>query len=72
MAEQKKKKKKNKADKKQATKIILPTDGETDEEEKLDEVNNDYTSRFILQNTKDVLLIYNALKNYKPAADEQA
>ena len=74
MAEQKKKKQKNKADKKNTTKIILSTDEETAEAEDLDEEdmdNEDEDADGIYLEKEDVLLIYKALKNYKPGNDEE-
>jgi hypothetical protein len=68
MAKQKKKKTK-KANKKNAIKIILSTDEETDEEDTDDEDEDEGSMYF---EKEDVLLIYNALKNYKPTEDEQA
>jgi len=68
MSKQKKKKKK-KADKQKATKVILSTDEETDEED-IDEEDEDASGMYFEK--EDVLLIYNALKNYRPAMDEQA
>jgi hypothetical protein len=62
MARQKKKKKK--AKKENAIKVILSTDEETDEAE--DDESGMYFEK------EDVLLIYNALKNYKPTGDEEA
>src|SRR5215218_5287604 len=64
-----KKKKKKKAKKKNAIKVILSTDEETDaEEEDIDE-DDDYDSGMYLEK-EDVLLIYNALKEYKPVGEE--
>ena len=68
MAEQKKKKLKKKADKKQATKIILSTDEEIDEAEDLDE---DEDGGGIYLEKEDVLLIYKALKHYKPTGEDE-
>jgi hypothetical protein len=68
MAEQKKKKLKKRADKKQATKIILSTDEETDEAEDLDE-EDDEAGMYLEKD--DMLLIYKALKNYKPVNDDE-
>ena len=64
MAEKKKKKLKNKADKKQATKVILMTDENTNDEEEDDESGMYFEK-------EDVLLIYHALKNYKPTEKEE-
>jgi hypothetical protein len=63
MAEQKKKKLKIKADKKNATKVILSTDEETNDEE--DEAGGIYLEK------EDVLVLYNALKHYKPTGDDE-
>jgi hypothetical protein len=68
MAEQKKKKLKKKADKKQATKIILSTDEETNDED-MNEQDDDADG--ICLEKEDVLLLYKALKNYKPGNDEE-
>jgi len=67
MAEQKKKKKKKIADKKNATKITLSTDEETDEAD-IDE--EDEEGGMYLEK-EDVLVIYKALKNYKPGTDDE-
>jgi hypothetical protein len=69
MAEQKKKKKQIKAHKMQATKLILSTDEETNDEEDRDEDEED-TGGIYLEK-EDVLLIYKALKHYKPGNDEE-
>ena len=66
MAEQKKQKLKNKADKKNAIKVILSTDEETDDEEDLDEDGGG-----IYLEKEDVLVIYKALKNYKPGGEDK-
>ena len=55
------KKQKNKADKKNTMKVILSTDEETEED--LDEEDEEGG---IHLEKEDVLLIYNALKHYKP------
>jgi hypothetical protein len=68
MAEQKKKRKKKKADKKQATKVILSTDEETDEAEDLDE-EDDEGGMYLEKD--DMLVLYKALKNYKPVTDDE-
>ena len=68
MAEQKKEKLKNKADKKNATKVILMTDEKTDEE---DMDNEDEDAGGIYLEKEDVLVIYNALKNYKPGNEDE-
>ena len=65
MAEQKKKKLKRIADKKNATKIILSTDKEIEEELDEDEEGGIYLEK------EDVLLIYNALKTYKPTGTDE-
>jgi len=57
------KKKKKKAKKENAIKVILSTDEETAEEE--DDESGMYFEK------EDVLLIYNALKNYKPVNDDE-
>ena len=61
----KQKKQKKKAKKKNATKVILSTDEETDEDEEEDAESGMYLEK------DDMLLIYKALKNYKPAGDEE-
>ena len=66
MSKQKKKKKK-KATKQNAIKVILSTDEETDEAEDLDE---EAESGMYLEK-EDVLVIYNALKNYKPGNEDE-
>jgi len=68
MAEQKKKKGKKRADKQDAIKVILSTDEETDDEEDLDEED---AGGGIYLEKEDVLVIYNALKNYKPTGDDE-
>jgi hypothetical protein len=68
MAEQKKNKRQIKADKKNTTKVILSTDEETEDEEDLDE---DEDAGGIYLEKDDVLLIYNALKHYKPGNDDE-
>jgi len=65
----KKKKKKKKADKQNAIKIILSTDKESDEEN-MDEEDEEGEGGIYLEKD-DVLLIYNALKNYKPGTDDE-
>ena len=69
MAEQKKKKLKKKANKKNTTKIILSTDEERDEEEDLDEDEEDAGGIYL--GKEDVLVLYKALKHYKPGTDEE-
>ena len=64
MAERKKKQLKKKADKKNATKLILMTDENTDNEEEDDESG-------IYLEKKDIKIIYNALKEYKPTQKEK-
>ena len=74
MAEQKKKRLKNKADKKNTTKIILSTDEETAEAEDLDEDdmdNEDEDAGGIYLEKEDVLLLYQALKHYKPGTEDE-
>ena len=68
MKEQKKKKKQKKTDKKNATKIILSTDEDTAEED-LDEDEDDAGGIYLEK--EDILLIYRALKNYKPESNEE-
>jgi hypothetical protein len=67
MAEQKKKKLKNKADKKNTVKIIPMTDEVTDEEDmdEEDEAGGMYLEK------DDMLVIYKALKNYKPVNEDE-
>jgi hypothetical protein len=55
---------KKKAKKENAIKVILSTDEETDEEED-DEEGGIYLEK------EDVLVIYKALKNYKPVNDDE-
>jgi hypothetical protein len=70
MAEQKKKQKKKKADKKNATKVILSTDEETAaDEEDIDDEEDDQSGMYLEK--EDMLLIYNALKNYKPGTEDE-
>jgi hypothetical protein len=64
------KKKKKKAKKKNAIKVILMNNVETAEEEDLDEDDEEESGMYFEK--EDVLLIYNALKNYKPTGDEKA
>jgi hypothetical protein len=75
MAERKKKKKKKKADKKRATKVILSTDEEIKEAQDLDEEDIDEEDEEgeggIYLEKEDVLVIYKALKNYKPVNDDE-
>jgi hypothetical protein len=61
----KKKNKKKKAKKQNATKVIVSTDEETDEDEEEDAESGMYLEK------DDMLLIYKALKNYKPAGDDE-
>ena len=61
-------KKKKKAKKKNTTKVILSTDEETNDEEDLDEEEDE--SGMYLEK-EDVLVIYKALKNYKPVNDDE-
>ena len=65
MAKKKKKNKKKKAKKQNATKVILSTDEETDEDEEEDAESGMYLEK------DDMLLIYKALKNYKPGNDDE-
>src|SRR5262245_49765109 len=67
----KKKKKKKKAKKKNAIKIIPMTDEDTAEEEDLDEEDMDEDADGIYFEKEDVLVIYKALKNYKPTGDDE-
>jgi hypothetical protein len=69
MAEQKKKMLKKKADNKQPTKLILSTDEERDEEEDLDEDEEDAGGIYLEK--EDVLVLYKALKHYKPGTDDE-
>ena len=76
MSLQVKNKKKKKGDKKNSTKIILSTDKEAAEAEDLDEEDEDFDGGEDEEGgmhfeKEDVLLIYNALKNYKPTGKEQ-
>jgi len=69
------KKKKKKAKKKQDIKIILMPEEDTEQqevsdEEDIDEEEDDEGGMYM--DKEDVLLIYNALKNYKPTGDEIA
>lgn len=64
MAEQKKKQLKKKADKKTGMEVILLTDEDTDEDEEDDESS-------IYLEKKDVKIIFNALKEYKPTQKEK-
>jgi hypothetical protein len=69
MSLQLKKKKKQKAKKReQATKVILSTDEEIEDAENLD---LDEDGGRIYLEKEDVLVIYNALKNYKPVNDDE-
>jgi hypothetical protein len=69
MAEQKKKKMRGKADKKNTIKLILSTDEETDKEEDLDEDENEAGGIYLEK--EDVLVLYKALKTYKPVSDDE-
>jgi len=62
------KKKKKKAKKENAIKVILSTDEETNVAEDLDE---DDEEGGIYLEKEDVLVIYNALKHYKPVHDDE-
>jgi hypothetical protein len=64
MAKQKKKKGKKKGKKKDAIKVILMNDVNTAEEEDLDEDDEEESGMYL--DKEDVLLIYNALREYKP------
>jgi hypothetical protein len=63
------KKKKKKAKKENAIKVILSTDEETAEEENDDEDDEEESGMYLEK--EDVLLIYKALKNYKPVTDDE-
>ena len=60
--------KKAKATKKQATKVILMPDEETDDED-IDEEDEDESGMYLEK--ADVKIIYNALRQYKPADDDE-
>ena len=62
------KKKKKKAKKKNAIKVILMNDVNTAKEEDLDEDDEEESGMYL--DKEDVLVIYNALKEYKPTEDE--
>jgi hypothetical protein len=64
----KKKKKKKKSDKKSSTRIILSTDEEAEDAQNLD---LDDGAGGIYLEKDDVLVIYKALKNYKPGTDDE-
>jgi hypothetical protein len=66
MAKQKKKKK---AKKKDAIKVILMNNVDTAEEKDLDEDDEEESGMYL--DKEDALLIYNALKNYKPVTDDE-
>ena len=71
MSKQKQKKKKKKAKKQDAVKVILMNDEDTDEEEDIDDDEEDEEGGIHLEK-EDILLIYNALKYYKPVnVDEE-
>jgi hypothetical protein len=72
MSKQKKKKRK-KATKQSAIKVILSTDEETDEAEDLDEedIDDEDDESGMYLEKEDVLVIYNALKNYKPVNEDE-
>jgi hypothetical protein len=61
-------KKKKKAKKKDAIKVILMNDVTTAGEEDLDEDDEEESGMYLAK--EGVLLIYNALKEYKPTEDE--
>ena len=70
----KKKKKKKKAKKQNAIKIILPTDEDKAEAEDLDEEDMDEEEEDVggmYLEKEDMLVIYKALKNYKPVNDDE-
>jgi hypothetical protein len=60
--------KKKKAKKKDAIKVILMNDVDTAEEKDLDEDDEEESGMYL--DKEDALLIYNALKEYKPTEDE--
>jgi len=62
------KKKKKKTKKKNAIKVILMNDENKAEEKDLDEDDEEESGMYL--NKEDALLIYNALKEYKPTEDE--
>jgi hypothetical protein len=62
-----KKKKKKKAKRQKPMKVILMTGEDTEEEDISD--GEDESGMYLEK--EDVLLIYNALKNYKPVNDEE-
>jgi hypothetical protein len=68
MSLQVKKKKKKKAKKQNAIKVILATHEEAEDAQNLD---LDEDGGGIYLEKEDVLLIYNALKNYKPGTGDE-
>ena len=62
-------KKKKKAPKENAIKIIPMTDKETDEEEDIEEEEDDAGGMYLEK--EDMLVIYKALKNYKPGTEDE-
>jgi hypothetical protein len=64
----KKKKKKKKAKKQNAIKVFLSTDEQAEDAQNLD---RDDDGGGIYLEKEDVLLIYNALKNYKPGTVDE-
>jgi hypothetical protein len=68
MSLQVKKKKKKNAKKKHAIKVILSTDEEAEDAENLD-LGEDGGGIYLEKD--EVLLIYNALKNYKPGTEDE-
>ena len=66
----KKQKKKKQVKQAEGTNVILMPDEESAEEEDLDAEDEDQESGMYLEK-EDIQLIYNALKNYQPTADEQ-
>ena len=71
MAEQKKKKLKKIADKLNAIKIILSTEEEAEEDIDKEDMDQEDDESGMYFEKEDVVLIYNALKNYKPTGNEQ-
>ena len=69
MSKQKKKKKHKKNKKAPLTNVLLIPDGDTAEEENLDDEDEEEGNGMDLEK-EDVQLIYNALKNYKPTQKE--
>ena len=69
MSLQLKKKKKKKVDKKNAIKIIPMTDEQTDADEDIEGEEDDAGGIYLEK--EDMLVIYKALKNYKPVNDDE-